>query len=78
MCSERKHGLSTEPVPVSALVGSSKTLKDLKDEVAIPVTVLHINVRTVIQQQLYRGALFIRNSQPLGPYSRTTRRALWL
>jgi len=28
---ERKHGLSTEPVPVSAYVGSSKNLKDLKD-----------------------------------------------
>jgi hypothetical protein len=26
-----KHGLSTEPVPVSAYVGSSKNLKDLKD-----------------------------------------------
>jgi len=26
----RKHGLSTEPVPVSAYVGSSKNLKDLK------------------------------------------------
>ena len=25
----RKHGLSTEPVPVSAYVGSSKNLKDL-------------------------------------------------
>ena len=25
------HGLSTEPVPVSAYVGSSKNLKDLKD-----------------------------------------------
>jgi hypothetical protein len=31
MWSERKHGLSTEPVPVSAYVGSSKNLKDLKD-----------------------------------------------
>ena len=29
---ERKHGLSTEPVPVSAYVGSSKNLKDLKDQ----------------------------------------------
>ena len=29
--SERKHGLSTEPVPVSASVGSSKNRKDLKD-----------------------------------------------
>ena len=28
---ERKHGLSTEPVPVSAYIGSSKSLKDLKD-----------------------------------------------
>ena len=28
---ERKHGLSTEQVPVSAYVGSSKNLKDLKD-----------------------------------------------
>ena len=27
---ERKHGLSTEQVPVSAYVGSSKNLKDLK------------------------------------------------
>ena len=26
----RKHGLSTEPFPVSAYVGSSKNLKDLK------------------------------------------------
>ncbi len=25
------HGLSAEPVPVSAYVGSSKNLKDLKD-----------------------------------------------
>ena len=31
MVVERKHGLSTEPVPVSAYVGSSKNLKDLKD-----------------------------------------------
>ena len=31
MRSERKHGLSTEQVPVSAYVGSSKNLKDLKD-----------------------------------------------
>ena len=31
MWSERKHGLSTEPVPVSAYVGSSKNPKDLKD-----------------------------------------------
>ena len=30
MCSERWHGLSTEPVPASAYVGSSKNLKDLK------------------------------------------------
>jgi hypothetical protein len=30
MCSERKHGLSTEQFPVSAYVGSSKNLKDLK------------------------------------------------
>ena len=30
MLSERKHGLSTEQVPVSAYVGSSKNLKDLK------------------------------------------------
>ena len=29
---ERKHGLSTEQVPVSAYVGSSKNLKDLKDQ----------------------------------------------
>ena len=28
----RKHGLSIEPVPGSAYVGSSKNLKDLKDE----------------------------------------------
>ena len=28
--SVRKHGLSTEPVPVSAYVGSSKNLKDLR------------------------------------------------
>ena len=32
MWSERKHGLSTEPVPVFACVGSSKNLKDLKDK----------------------------------------------
>jgi hypothetical protein len=31
MWSKRKHGLFTEPVPVSAYVGSSKNLKDLKD-----------------------------------------------
>jgi len=30
MRSERKHGLSTEQFPVSAYVGSSKNLKDLK------------------------------------------------
>ena len=30
MRSERKHGLCTEPVPVSAYVGSSKSLKDLQ------------------------------------------------
>ena len=29
---ERKHGFSAEPVPVSAYVGSSKNLKDLKGE----------------------------------------------
>ena len=28
----RKHGLSTEQVPVSAYVGSSKNLKDLKEK----------------------------------------------
>ena len=32
MRSERKHGLSTEQFPVSAYVGSSKNLKDLKVE----------------------------------------------
>jgi len=32
--SERKHGFSAEPVPVSAYVGSSKNLKDLKDAIA--------------------------------------------
>ena len=32
-----KHGLSTEPVPVSAFVGSSKNLKDLKDNVPAAV-----------------------------------------
>ena len=32
---ERKHGLSTEPVPVSAYVGSSKNLKDLKDATSV-------------------------------------------
>ena len=31
MCSERKDGVFTEPVPMSAYVGSSKNLKDLKD-----------------------------------------------
>ena len=31
LSSKSKHGLSTEPVPVSAYVGSSKNLKDLKD-----------------------------------------------
>ena len=34
ICSDllgRQHGLSTEPVPVYAYVGSSKKLKDLKD-----------------------------------------------
>ena len=30
MGSERKHGLSTEQFPVSAYLGSSKNLKDLK------------------------------------------------
>ena len=30
MGSERKHGLSKEQFPVSAYVGSSKNLKDLK------------------------------------------------
>jgi len=29
----RAHGLSTEPVPVSAYVGSSKNLKDLKESI---------------------------------------------
>ena len=29
---ERKHGLSTEPVPVSAYIGSSKNLKDLEQK----------------------------------------------
>ena len=29
---ERKHGLFTEQFPVSAYVGSSKNLKDLKDQ----------------------------------------------
>ena len=32
--SERKHGLSTEQFPVSAYVGSSKNLKDLKEHPA--------------------------------------------
>jgi len=27
----RKHGFSAEPIPVSAYVGSSKNLKDLKE-----------------------------------------------
>ena len=31
MWSERKHGLSTEQLPVSAYVGGSKNLKDLMD-----------------------------------------------
>ena len=30
LSSDRKHGLSTEPVPVSPYVGSSKNLRDLK------------------------------------------------
>ena len=37
----RKHGLSTEPVPVSAYVGSSKNLKDLKDLTPPPLPVMH-------------------------------------
>jgi hypothetical protein len=32
MCSERKHGLSTEQVPASAFVGSSKNLQDPQAE----------------------------------------------
>ena len=35
MCSERKHGLSTEQVPMSAYVGGSKNLKDLKQAALI-------------------------------------------
>ena len=31
---ERKHGLYTEQFPVSAYVGSSKNLKDLKDNIS--------------------------------------------
>jgi len=31
MWSERKHGPFTEQVPVSAYVGSSKNIKDLKE-----------------------------------------------
>jgi len=31
LATQRKHGLSTEQFPVSAYVGSSKNLKDLKD-----------------------------------------------
>ena len=35
MGSERKHGFHAEPVPVSAYVGRSKSLKDLKVRSAI-------------------------------------------
>ena len=36
MRSERKHGLSTEQFPVSAYVGISKNLRDLKDKTGPP------------------------------------------
>ena len=32
---QRKHGLSTEPVPASVYVGSSKNLKDLKETMTV-------------------------------------------
>ena len=34
----RKHGLSTEQFPVSAYVGSSKNLKDLKEDGGVQAT----------------------------------------
>ena len=67
MWSERKHGLSAEQVPVSAYVGSSKNLKDLKDLLSCTPAE-------------WRGTSLIRNTHPprmtIGPEARACCRVL--
>ena len=41
MWSERKHGFFAESIPVSAYVGSSKNLKNLKDSRVLSTSVRH-------------------------------------
>ena len=72
---ERKHGLSTKQFPVSAYVGSSKNLKDLKD-VLDPLATEGVYGRRVGLATAwapggqtggafwYRGTSLIRNTHP--------------
>ena len=57
--SERKHGLSTEQVPASVYVGSSKNLKDLKAVHQEGIVGTKSEGSTV-----HRGTSPIRNRQP--------------
>ena len=52
---------------MSAYVGSSKNLKDLKVD----------HTFTLIDILIYRGTSLIKNSASLGPYSRTMPRFFW-
>jgi len=55
MWSERKHGLSTEQVPVSAYVGSSKNLKDLKCRGIVLLQTSHLTGRVARPRILHVG-----------------------
>ena len=64
---ERKHGLSTEQGPVSAYVGSSKNLKDLKAFKLVrrkSIRVNHVKELLVSKIIPYGGA---QNPRSLGP-----------
>ena len=74
MWSERKHGLSTEQVPVSAYVGNSKNLKDLKDGRPVLI-VMHIEHACIsffffITLETHRGTSLTRKRTTLRLYRR--------
>ena len=66
---EKKHGLSTEPFPVSAYAGSSKNLKDTEG------LVMRTHCARAGIPTLYRGISLIRNNPLPGPYRRRPLRA---
>jgi len=61
---------------VSAYVGSSKNLKDLKDAAPLSVLRLRESLAGFEEKMFEICASLIRNNPPLGPYSRPMSRAL--